>query len=452
VTVFEVSQVAIVGTCLMAIFLTVRHTRADEEAGRTELLRAGVLGRNADLAAIGLVMAAASTAIGTGLFLTFVGVGLPVGGSLVYGAAIAVLGAVFAAITLVVAQVTSHSRSATGLALAVLGVLYGLRAIGDVNGSWLTWTTPIGWIQAVRPFAGERWWPLGLGLALAGVLVVLGSWLTTKRDIGSGLVAERPGPARASRALATPLALAFRLQRGALLGWMVGLAALGAVYGSFGQDVADMVNENPELAEYFSAVSGGATITDAFFGIILLFNAVIASGFTVSSALRMRNEEHELRAEPVLATPVSRRGWALSSFTVTVVGSVLVLASAGVACGLTWALISDDPGQVASLTAGQLSYLPATLLLGGLAFALYGWLPRGTGAAYAALVACFVIGWLGDLLKLPDWAVDLSPFNRTPMVPVVDYDLDPLAAILAIAATLAAAGVLGLQRRDLQTG
>ena len=40
-----------------------------------------------------------------------------------------------------------------------------------------------------------------------------------------------------------------------------------------------------------------------------------------------------------------------------------------------------------------------------------GRLPRAAGAAYAALAACFVVGWLGDLLKLPDWLIDASPFD-----------------------------------------
>jgi len=452
ITVFEVSQVAVVGICLMVIFLAVRHTRTDEEAGRTELLRAGVLGRNADLAAVGLVLAGASLIVGLGLTLTFAGIGLPADGSLVYGAAIATLGVVFTGFALIAAQVTAHGRGAVGLALATLGVLYGLRAVGDVNGTWLTWASPIGWIQAVRPFASERWWPLGLALVLAACLFAGAGWLTTRRDIGSGLVADRPGAAHASRLLANPLALAARLQRGSILGWTIGLGALGAVYGSFGQDVQDMVNENPELSDYFQRAAGGATITDAYFGIILLFNAVIASGFTISSVLRIRTEESETRAEFVLATPASRTEVCLSALAVTVLGSTAVLGAAGLTCGITWALISSDAGQVRALTLAQLSYLPAMLVLGALAFLLYGWLPRAAGAAYAALAGCFVIGWLGDLLKLPEWLMDVSPFNRTPMVPTVDYDMVPLVVISALTVVLVAAGGVGFRRRDLATG
>jgi ABC-2 type transport system permease protein len=43
----EISQVAQLGICLMVMFLVVRHTRAEEESGRAELLRSTVLGRHA---------------------------------------------------------------------------------------------------------------------------------------------------------------------------------------------------------------------------------------------------------------------------------------------------------------------------------------------------------------------------------------------------------------------
>ena len=56
ITIFEVNLTAAVGVSLMAIFLTIRHTRSEEEAGRTELLSAGVLGRFAPLAAALIVV------------------------------------------------------------------------------------------------------------------------------------------------------------------------------------------------------------------------------------------------------------------------------------------------------------------------------------------------------------------------------------------------------------
>ena len=55
---------------------------------------------------------------------------------------------------------------ALGDALVQLVDTDPLIAVGDVSGqagpSWLSWASPIGWGQQMRPYADERWWVLGL--------------------------------------------------------------------------------------------------------------------------------------------------------------------------------------------------------------------------------------------------------------------------------------------------
>lgn len=452
ITVFEVTPTAIIGIALMAVLLTLRHTRTDEEAGRTELLRAGVLGRNADLLATGLVVAGASLLVGLGVAASFLAAGLPASGSLVYGASVASVGLVFTGVALVAAQVSEHSRAASGLAMAVLGLAYLLRAVGDVQRSWLVWLSPLGWAQQVAAFGDERWWPLALTLVLAVGLTAVGGWLTTRRDIGAGLVAPRPGPADATPWLGTSTGLAWRLQRGAVTGWVTGVGLMGVAFGSLGQDVLDMISGNEQLEEIFRRTSGGAGILDAYFAMIFVLTALLASGFTVSSALRLRTEEAALRAEPLLATPLTRSRWALGWLAVTALGTGAVLTAAGVGCAATYALVSGDAGDAATLALAQVSYLPACLVLGGVGVLLFGWLPRAAAAAWAAMALCVVIGWLGDLLELPGWLTDASPFNRTPNVPVVDFAAAPLLVIALVAGALVTVGLAGLRRRDLATG
>ena len=449
ITVFEVSQVVIVGISLMVIFLTLRHTRTDEEAGRTEMLRAGVLGRNADAAAITVVMTAASVVVGVGVTASFVGAGLPVPGSVVYGVAVAVLGLVFTGIALVAAQVTEHARGGVGLAVAVLGALYLLRAAGDVGANWVTWTSPIGWVQAVRPFAGERWWPLALALLFAVGCIALAGWLTTRRDIGSGLVKPHPGPADASGLLAGPATLAARLQRGSVIGWSVGLAVLGAVFGSLGQDVEEMIEGNPQLAEVFARTSGGATVVDAYFATVLTMMALVATGFTVAGVLRLRSEESALRAEPLLATALSRTRLTAGWLAVVVLASLVVLGAGGLGAAVTYAVVDHDAGHIPILFGAMLAYLPAVLSLGALGFALFGWLPRSSALAWGALALCFVSGWLGPVLRLPEWLMNLSPYALTPQLPMEPFALGPVLGIGLVAAALAVIGLAGFRRRDL---
>lgn len=454
ITIFEVAFTTVIGIALMAIFLTLRHTRTDEEAGRTELLRAGVMGRQADLAATGIVVSGASLVVGAGVTATFLASGLPPGGSLLYGAAMGSLGLAFTGIALVAAQVAEHARGAVGLSLAALGVLYLVRAAGDIAGNGLSWVSPIGWAQAVGAFGtDERWWPVVLPVLFGAALAVLAGWLTTRRDLGGGLVPARPGPPTASRWLSGPVGLAARLQRTALLGWAAGMAALGVAFGSLGTDIEEMIEGNPELEEVFAQGTGGATVIESYFASVLMISALAATGFTIGSVLRLRSEETALRAEPLLATPVSRVRWVAGSLLVTLAGTTVVMMALGIGAGVSYAAVSGDAGQFGDLLGATLTYLPATLALGGLAMLLFGWLPGlAAGAAWGALAACFVVGWLGQVLSLPDWLIRLSPFGRTPQVPMADLSWGPLLAITAVTALLVVAGFAGFRRRDLATG
>ncbi len=120
----KVSFLGLVGVCLMTVLQVVRHTRAEEEEGRAELVRAGVVGRDAALAATMLVSGAAALLVGAGQAVATAGAQVPVGDALLYGASVAALGLVFAAIALCTAQVFTHARAASGSALAVFGVAY----------------------------------------------------------------------------------------------------------------------------------------------------------------------------------------------------------------------------------------------------------------------------------------------------------------------------------------
>ena len=123
--------------------------------------------------------------------------------------------------------------------------------------------------------------------------------------------------------------------------------------------------------------------------------ALIATGYALQSALRLRGEETGLRAEPVLATPVSRRHWVASHLAVALVGSVAVLAAVGLGVGFTYGIVSKDLGQVPRLVGAALAYTPALWLLVGLAAALFGLLPRAVTAAWVAYAGFLVIGLLG---------------------------------------------------------
>src|SRR5215470_14745142 len=146
---------AAIFAALMSVFLVIRHTRADEEAGRLELVGSAAVGRLAALTA-GL------------LVVVLVLLGLPVAGSVAFALAITTCGLAFAAVAALAAQLAAGARAARGIAIGVLGAAYLLRAVGDASGaggvSWLTWLSPLGWTEMLRPYTSDRWWVLALPL------------------------------------------------------------------------------------------------------------------------------------------------------------------------------------------------------------------------------------------------------------------------------------------------
>jgi len=444
----KVELMTVLGVSLMAVFEVVRHTRGEEEEGRTELVRAGVVGRHAGGAAALLVASAAALLMGVLVALALAGASVPAGSSVLYGAATAGLGLVFAGIGLCLAQVFTHARAALGAAMAILGAASLLRAVGDVRGDALVWASPIGWSQATHVLGRERWWPLVVCVVAWLVLAAAAVRLSGRRDVGAGLVAARDGAPEAGPLLSGPLGLAVRLQRATVVAWAAGVFLVAAMFGSLTKAVGEMARDNPAIVTYMRA-TGQGTFVDAFLATMMLAIALLASGFAVSSALRLHAEESSGRAEAVLATGMSRARWVAGDLTVTVVGTALLLVAGGFGLGLAYGLVAGGPGQMPRLAALELLYLPAVLSLAGLAVLLDGWRPEWVGVAWAGLGACFVIGWLGPLLDLPQWVSNLSPFTHVPHVPVAAATWAGPSYTLLAAALLVALGWAGLRRRDL---
>ena len=434
---------------LVSMILVGRHTRAEEQTGRSELLRASVLGRHAHPTAALIVVLGANVLLAAATAFTLIGLDLPTAGSVAFGISMGAVGVVFAAVGVLAAQITAYASTAYGIGGGVLGAAYLLRAAGDVGDGTLSWLSPVGWAQRMRPFADERWWPLLLFLGATVVLLTTGFALMGRRDEGAGLVATSPGPPVASAGLARPSGFALRLRRGLLIGWILGMFAGGLAIGSMGGDVGDLVGDS-DLAENLVGRTGGAGLTDSFFASILLIMAMIGSVYAVQSALRMRSEEQGGRVEPLLATAISRWRWAGAQVLVTLAGAALVLAACGLGVGVSHAIGSDEPGELPRLLGAQLASLPAVWVIAGIAVALFGLVPRAASLAWVALGGCFFLGLLGPILDLPDWTMDLSPFDHVPKVPSADLKTAPLIWLTATAAVLVAIGLAGFRRRDVE--
>jgi ABC-2 type transport system permease protein len=177
--------------------------------------------------------------------------------------------------------------------------------------------------------------------------------------------------------------------------------------------------------------------------------ALITAGFAIQSALRIRSEETSTHAELVLATPVSRLRFAASHLTIALGGTLVILLLAGLAFGVADAAVTGDADAIWKSCVGACAFAPAVWLLVGLAMAAIGLAPRASALPWVILAVCFVIGMFGQLLDLPTWVRDVSPFQHVPQYPATDLDVLPLLALAVIAGGLITLGLAGLRRRDI---
>ncbi|MEE3753502.1 ABC transporter permease [Mycobacterium intracellulare] len=435
----------------VAVILTViRHTRADEENGRTELVDSTAIGRYASLSAALLLSFGAS--IGTGAIgaAGLLSTDVPPAGSLAFGAALACSGLVFTAVAAVTAQLSPSARFARGAAFAVLGTAFTLRAVGDAGSGTLSWLSPLGWSLLVKPYAGDRWWVLLLHLATATALTLLAYRLLAGRDVGAGLIAERPGPATASPALSNAFGLTWRLDRAALLLWTVGLCLYGLLVGSVVHGIGDELGDSGAARDIVARMGGTSALEDAFITVAFAMMGMVAAAFAVSLTLRLHQEESTQRAETVLAAAVSRTRWLASHLVTALGGSALAMLASGVTAGVVYGIAAGDVGgKLATVVASAAVQLPAVWLLSAVTVGVFGVTPRFTPVAWGVLIGFIALYLIGSLARFPQWLLDLEPFGHIPRIGA-DFTAVPLLWLLAIDVGLVVLGAMAFRRRDLR--
>jgi ABC-2 type transport system permease protein len=454
-TVYKVGAACALGAGLMSIFLVIRHTRADEEAGRLELVGSTAVGRGAALTVGLLVAAAASAALAvlTGTGLT--AVGLPPGGSFALGLAVGCSGVLFAAVAAVAAQLSASARGARGIAIGLLAAAYLVMSAGAAAGSggprWLLWLSPVGWATQVRAYAGDRWLVLALPLAGAVAAAAAAAVLAGRRDLGAGLLPPRPGPAHAAGSLRSPLALAWRLHRASLAGWVAGALVYGAALGSIANSIGSILGSGAHLRDVITRLGGQSGLTDAYLAAMMTVFGLVAAGYAISAVLRLHTEETANRAEPVLATAAGRLGWGASHLAVAAAGAAAVLAAGGIGAGLAFGLRTGSVGpEVTRLLGAALAQLPAALVLAAVAAALFGLRPGACVAGgWTVLGLAVILVLFGPTLRLAQWLQDISPFAHAPRLPGGTVSAGPLIWLTAVALALTLAGLAGLRHRDI---
>jgi ABC-2 type transport system permease protein len=445
---------------MMSVLAVVRHTRQAEELGRSELLAAGVVGRHASLTAAVLVATLANVVLAGLLGLAMMVAGQPATGSLAGGASIALVGLVFTGVAAVTAQLSSTTRGATGLAAAGVGVSFLLAAMGNMLGTvdsaalritsaWPVWLSPIGWGQQMRPFAENALAPLGLAVLSTAAFFSVAVLLVSRRDVGRGMVPERRGDAQASRFLLSPTGLVWRLQRGSLAGWAVGLLGFGLVFGALSEQIGGLKGE---ATEWYASFGGGADLLGAYWASIMQIAGMAVGLYVVTLLLRMHHDEARGTLEPLLGTSVSRLRWLIAYAANAFVGAAFLMLLFAVSAALVGGqVLGGTAALLGDLVVAALVQLPAIGVLGAAVVAVVAVLPRwSVGASWALVIYFIFVGPLfGPSLGLPRWLLDLSPFTHVPNAPAVAVSVTPLLGLVLVCAVAASAGAVLLRRRDL---
>jgi ABC-2 type transport system permease protein len=266
---------------------------------------------------------------------------------------------------------------------------------------------------------------LALLVALTGALIAVAALLESRRQYDDGVM-----PSAGEHPDAHPINNVFRLhltlQRGQTIGWAVALFLAGLAFGSMTKSLLDAAEGN-ELLRRVLAQQG----TDGIYTTMTQFLAAAATAYVVSAVLRVHSDEESGLGEPVLAGAVSRWRWLLTAMAAALLGSVVLMFVAGLGNGLGVGITIGEPQAIWRLTVAGLAFIPAMAVMAGVA-ALAVALQRPW---IAWLIVIFVITslYLGALLRLPRWLLDMSPVLQTK----APTEYSPLAlSVMVVAAAV----------------
>jgi polyether ionophore transport system permease protein len=425
----ELGLTLIIAASILAISTVIRHTRAEEESGIAELVLSSVVGRYARTYAALILVGGVNAVLAVTMTLALAATGFRIVDSAAMCLGVTGVAMLFGAVAAVTAQLWRQARTASGAAMATLALAALVRGVGDVishSGSTLSWCSPIAWAQQMRPFVDLRWWPFAMLVAFTVALMALAAWLESRRQYDDGNIpsaGERPN----ARPITGVFGLHLTLQRGQTIGWTVGLFLAGLAFGSMTKSLLDAAKDNPLLARVLTAQGN-----DGVYTTMTQFLAAAATAYVVSAVLRVYSDEESGLGEAVLGRAVSRWRWLLTAVASALVGSAVLMFFAGLGNGLGAGVTLGEPGTIVKLTLAGLAYVPAMAVLAGV-------------AALAVAVKRAWIGWLavtfvvlslylGALLRLPRWLLDLSPVGRT-TVPT-NFPAVALAVMVVVATAL----------------
>jgi len=451
----ETLLISLLAVGIMNILLVNRYTRVDEELGRLELIRSFPVESSSVLQALFMVVVAVNGLIGgliaIGLSLVdMVDMAFAGAGALLFGVAVFVAGVLFASVTAVYAQLLSTARGVAGWAFMTLLIMYLVRAVGDISGNFLAYVLPLGLLLQSSVYVDNVWWPIVV--VLIGILVmgVLAFVLIGRRDLGAGLIPAKAGSANGAKSLLSVGGLAWRMQRGSLIIWLIGATAMGFIFGAVVGEIEGYFGENEVVQEFLALEGNGeVSLTEQFIPFLVVFLVITLLIPIIGPILKLAGEEKRHLSELILAKSVSRGQLLASYLVISMFASVVLLMMGGFGFWAGGVLLLEEAITYSTLISAMLVYLPAAWILIGIAVFLLGWMPKLMSLATLMIGYVFFIVFFSDLLSLPQFLVNLSPLAHVPHVPVDEFSVGAFLVMSGVAAVLIVAGFIGYGKRDI---
>lgn len=443
----EVGFIGQLAVPLLGVWLGAAFTRGIEERGLVELVTSGRVSRGAvpgAAVAVGLL----AWSFFAGLTVAgLVGAGFDAAGSARYAAILALYGVAFLGVGVLAGQVAQSMGGAMICSGVVVATGYLVRLYVDARQLDETWVSPMGWLSEAHPWGTWVWWPALSYLAIATITVGFALAAARRRDLGSGIIPQRRGPATAAPGLATPVGVAWHLTRAATITWALCAVAWCGCLGAMSQEIEHTIAENPQLSEFLGGDGGQV---DTMMSLVVA--AVLAAAAGVGVLTRCAAEESAARTGLVLAGSVTRaRVWAAWS-ALAVVSAEATLFVAGAVLGLAQQMSQGTGDLLWDDLRAALGYAPAVLALVAISGLLVGFDPRTRLAAWVPISWALIVGLLGTALDLPRWSEDLSPLQLVGRLPIDSVDRTAWVALVAASAVGLLLGAMRFVRRDLIRG
>lgn len=440
-----------------ALLAGTRLLRGEEEAGRWELLLAGQTTRRRAAAnalaglGISLVVLTAVASVFTVASGFYPNANYPIGASLYFGLVLAGSAWICMPVAALASQLAPARRAAATWAAGTFGLMFMGRAMADSAPSlhWISWLTPLGWIESLHPLTGGEPLMLIPIVAFIAVLSVATILLAGRRDMGASSLPDRDSARARTGLLNGPLGLTVRLTQGNLLAWVVGVSVVSLMFGLVAKTAAEAMGESIFIKDLFTNLGARSQAMENFLGMIFFLLTTLITMYAAAQVSATREEEANGCVENLLVRLVSRSRWMAARVLATIAGMLVLSLVAG---AISWSgTYAQDSGlALSSLMTAGLNTLPPAMLVLGIGTLVHGALPRlASPLAYGLIAWSFLVELVGTIAGANHYFLDLSIFHHMALAPAADIRWDAAGIFVGLGLAGAVLGVVLFNRRDI---